>query len=145
MFLGRLENTIDEKGRITFPTRFREILSDGAVITKGFDQNLLIMPSSRWNILSDNIKKLSITDANARTLKRQLYSLAAEIVLDSAGRFIIPPSLRNEAHLSDSATYVCVGDDIELWNPDLLAQQDKIMEDPELQAKRYEAFDLTIS
>ena len=144
MFLGRQENTIDEKGRITFPTRFRDILSDGAVITKGFDQNLLIMPSARWTILSENVNKLSVTDVEARALRRDLFSLAAEIDLDSAGRFILPPSLRKIAQLTNSAVFVCIGSDIELWNPDLLDQQDKGMDDPALNAKRFTAFNLTI-
>jgi MraZ protein len=145
MFLGRSESTIDEKGRINFPTRFREILSDGAVITKGFDKNLLIMSSARWQSLGKNVSDLNLMDANARTFKRQLYSLASEITLDSAGRFIIPSWLRKEAHLSTSAIFACIGDDIELWDPELLAEQDKIMEDPEMIAKRYQAFTLTIS
>jgi MraZ protein len=144
MFLGRLENTIDEKGRITFPTRFREILSEGAFITKGFDQNLIIMPSSRWNILKERVSKLSLSDEDARALKRQLYSLAAEITLDTAGRFLIPSELRKAGQLTTSAIYVCTGDDIELWNPELLDQQDKGMEDPAQLAKRFAAFDLSI-
>lgn len=144
MFLGRLENTIDEKGRITFPSRFREILSEGAFITQGFDQNLIIMPSSRWNVLRERVSKLSLTDDSARALKRQLYSLAAEIDLDSAGRFIIPPALRKVAQLTTSAIYVCTGDDIELWNPELLEKQDNKMDDPDQLAKRFAAFDLSI-
>jgi MraZ protein len=144
MFLGRLENTIDEKGRITFPTRFREILSEGAFITKGFDQNLIIMPSSRWNILKERVSKLSLSDEDARALKRQLYSLADKIDLDSAGRYLIPIELRKAGHLTNSAVYVCTGDDIELWNPELLEEQDKGMEDPAQLAKRFAAFDLSI-
>lgn len=145
MFLGRVENSIDEKGRINFPVRFRDILSSGAFITKGFDKNLIIMSSARFAAMSANVSKLNFGNADARTLKRQWYSLAAEVVLDSAGRFIIPSWLRDEAQLTDSAVYVAMGEDIELWNPQLLSAQDKTMEDPEMIAKRYEAFDLSIN
>lgn len=145
MFLGRSESTIDDKGRINFPTRFREILSEGAVITKGFDKNLLIMPNPRWMKLKEYISTLPLNDPNARILKRQLFSLAQEVTLDAAGRFIIPLWLRNEAQITDTVVFACTADDIEVWNPELLAEQDRMMEDPEIIAKRYEAFNLTIS
>jgi MraZ protein len=144
MFLGRAESTIDEKGRINFPTRFREILADGAVIAKGFDKNLIIMPLPRWQKLKEYAATLPLNDPDARTFKRQLFSLASEVTLDSAGRFIIPPWLKSEAQITDSVVFACVADDIEVWNPELLAEQDQSMEDPEIINKRYEAFNLII-
>ena len=145
MFLGRYEHTIDEKGRITFPSRFREMLSEGAFVTLGFDQNLIVMSSPRWNQLCDRIKKMSMTDPNARALQRFMFSQAAQIELDSAGRFILPPVLRKNAQLTSSAVYVGIGDDIEIWAPELLAEQDKAMENPTLTAKRFETLDLSLS
>jgi MraZ protein len=145
MFLGQFEHTIDEKGRITFPSRFRELLSEGAYVTLGFDQNLVVMTTSRWTLLYARINGMNSANPDIRNLRRFMFSHAAKIDFDSAGRFIIPPVLREAAHLNDAAMVVGVGDDIEIWAPELWTEQDKVLENPEVSAKRFETLDLSLS
>jgi MraZ protein len=144
MFLGQFEHTIDEKGRITFPSRFRELLSDGAYVTAGMDKNLLVMPSSHFNQLFERINSMNPNDPRVREYRRFTFSRAAKIEFDSAGRFIIPPVLRESAQLINAAVVVGVGTDIEIWAPELWAEQGKIMEDPEILTKSFESLDLSI-
>ena len=145
MFLGQYDHTIDEKGRITFPSRFREMLADGAYITQGFDQNLTVMTSSRWNLLYERISKMNTADPKIRSLQRFLFSNAAKIEFDNAGRFIIPQFLRDSSHLDGSAIVIGVGEIIEIWSPDLWAEQIKKLADPEISAQNFNSLDLTLS
>lgn len=146
MFLGQYNHTIDDKGRITFPSRLREmLLDDGAYVTLGFDQNLVVMTSSRWNLLYERINKMNMTDPNLRNLRRFMFSMAAKVEFDNAGRFIIPQPLRDIAHLNSAAVVVGVGDDIEIWAPELWEDQKNKIDDPETSAQRFNTLDLSLS
>ena len=144
MFLGQFEHTIDEKGRITFPSRFRELLSDGAYVTAGLDKNLLVMTTSRFNQLFEHINSMNSGDPRVREYRRFTFSRAAKIEFDSAGRFIIPPVLREAAQLVNAAVVVGVGTDIEIWSQELWEAQDKIMDEPENSTKTFESLDLSL-
>lgn len=144
MFLGQFEHTIDEKGRITFPSRFREMLADGAYVTRGFDQNLTIMTSSRWNQLYERINKMNTADPKIRALSRFIFSRAVKIEFDATGRFVIPQFLREAAHLGGSVTVLGVGENIEIWSPELWAEQNKILEDAETTTEAFSNLDLTL-
>lgn len=145
MFLGQYNHTIDEKGRITFPSRFRELLVDGAYITQGFDQNLVVMTSARWDLLYERINKMNMTNPDFRSLRRFMFSLAAKVEFDNAGRFIIPQALKEVAHLDGTAIVVGVGDDIEIWAPELWSGQKNKMEDQEATTQRFNTLDLSLS
>lgn len=142
-FLGRYEHNIDEKNRITFPARFRELLGDGAFIIRGFDNNLVVMSSTRFQLLFDRVTALSFGDASARNLQRFLFSNASEIEFDKNGRFIIPQNLRTFAHLDGAASVIGAGENIEIWAPELLDKQDEQFESPNSAAELAEKFDLT--
>lgn len=145
MFLGQYRHTIDDKSRITFPSRLRELLIDGAYITQGFDQNLIVMTTARWNLLYERINKMNMTNPDFRSLRRFMFSLAAKVEFDSAGRFIIPQALKDVAHLDGEAVIVGVGDDIEIWSPDLWDSQIQKMEDPAASSQRFDTLDLSLS
>ena len=142
-FFGQHEHNIDEKNRITFPARFRELLGDGAFVIRGFDNNLVVMSSSRFKLLFDRVNSLSFGDAKARDLRRFLFSNASEIEFDKNGRFIIPQNLRAYAHLDGAATVIGSGEDIEIWAPESLKKQDEQFESPNSAAELAEKFDLT--
>jgi MraZ protein len=143
MFLGQYNHTIDEKGRITFPSRLRELLADGAYITQGFDKNLLVMPSARWNAFSERIMKMNMADPAARKLKRRMFAPAAKIDFDAAGRFIIQPELREYAGMANDVVIVGVGEDIEIWAPELWKEQKTALDDPETTAESFSTLDLS--
>jgi MraZ protein len=145
MFLGRAEITIDEKGRITFPTRFRDIVSaNGAFITKGFDENLIIVDSERYMDFSSKLSQMNPLDDAAQQTRRDWYSLAAEMTLDNAGRFLLPPFLRTAASLENTVTFVGMGSYLELWNPTLLTARDNASRSKEALMQRYQGLNLTL-
>jgi len=118
MFWGEYSHCIDKKGRLIIPARFRAHLCDGALLTRGLDQNLVIYPQERWVILKQQINDLALTDSQGRALRRLLFSGAMDISLDRQGRLLIPAYLREYAGLDDDAFIVGMEDFIEIWQPE---------------------------
>ena len=144
MFLNHYDHSIDEKGRITIPARYREQLQGGAFLTKGFDQNLTIYPSARFQAFLERLNHMNSMDPAIRQLKRLFLANAAEIEFDRAGRFIIPQNLREEAGLDGAVVVVGIGEEIEIWSPaNWQAQNDKVA-DPEFKEKQFATLDLSI-
>lgn len=143
-FFGRFTHNIDEKGRITFPASFRDMLGENPFILKGFDQNLLVMDSSRFQRLYELINSMNMGDANTRQLRRLIFSTASPIEFDKSGRFIIPQPLRDSAHLNGTALVVGIGKDIEIWNPESYKAQEEMGEGTTSAADLVSNFDLTI-
>lgn len=145
MFLGRFEHSIDEKGRMTFPARFREELGDqGAFLTRGFDQNLIVYTTADFTKISQRLNQLSLTDDNARVLRRLIFSNAVQVEFDKTGRILIPQFLRQAAGLDAAAMVVGAGEYFEIWSPELWAGQDAQLQDPQMNAQRYAALNLTL-
>ncbi len=117
MFLGRFEHSIDTKGRLALPARYRDNLADGVVVTRGFDSCLLIYPMAVWSPLASKVSQLSISDPDVRALRRLLFSEAADLELDKQGRILIPSDLRNYAELDREAVIVGMHTFIEIWSP----------------------------
>ena len=90
MFLGRYDHTIDEKGRLTIPVRYRELLVEGAFVTQGFDRNLMVLTPSAFDQVYAYINQISMTDPDARQLKRLIFSSAERVEVDKVGRILIP-------------------------------------------------------
>jgi MraZ protein len=143
MFLGRYDHTIDEKGRITIPARFRELLEDGAYITRGLDKNLMVLTSSAFEVISDRVTKMSLTNPLARDLRRVMFSGADRVDVDKAGRMLVPAFLREYARLESSVTVVGNGDYFEIWPTDAWREQDNRLEASETNAERFAALDLS--
>jgi len=143
-FIGRYLHTIDEKGRLTFPASFRDLLGENPVILNGFDQNLLVMDANRFQLLYERINSMNMANAQTRQLRRYIFSTATQIEFDKTGRFIIPQSLRQIAGLDGTALIVGIGKDIEIWNPDAYKVQEEQGEGPSSAAELVSNFDLTI-
>ena len=119
MFSGEYNHTIDEKGRIIIPNKFRDLLGDVFVVTKGFEGCLTIYTNDKWNELENKLNMLPLTDERARTLKRFLQGGCIQLELDKQGRVLITQPLRKYANLKSSITFVGLGDHIELWDSEL--------------------------
>lgn len=117
MFLGEYEHTIDEKGRITIPARFRAELAPGLVVTRGLDGCLFVYPTDEWGRLADRINALPLTQRDARTFTRLMYSGASHAEPDRQGRVLIPQYLREFAGIESEAVVIGLYSRIEIWDP----------------------------
>ncbi|QGG47844.1 division/cell wall cluster transcriptional repressor MraZ [Heliorestis convoluta] len=116
MFMGEFQHSIDGKGRLFMPARFREALGEKFVSTKGLDGCIFVYPPEEWRRLEEKIKKLPFTRADARSFQRFFFSGAAECELDKQGRFLLPQHLRQYGSLEKDVTIIGVGTRIEIWN-----------------------------
>lgn len=123
MFLGRHNHNLDAKGRLALPARYRDKLSEGVVITRGFDPCLLVYPLDAWMPLAERVAGLSISDPDVRKLRRMLFADAVDAQLDGQGRVIVPAELREYASIEREAVVVGVHTFIEIWSPATWAAQ----------------------
>jgi MraZ protein len=145
MFLGQYDHTIDEKGRMTIPSRFREMLAEGAYITQGFDQNLFVLPKADFEKLYARINQMNLADPAARQLRRLVFANAEWVEFDKAGRILIPQFLRQAALLVGSAMVVGAGYYFEIWSPETWQKQNGDLMNSEANAQRFAPLDLSIS
>ncbi len=118
MFLGEFEHTLDDKGRVSVPARFREDVQEGLVLTRGFDHCLQVFPRPGWQSLAQRISSLSLGNEEARNLRRLLFSGAAEVEVDRQGRILIPQNLREYAALSEQVVIAGLDTYFEIWARD---------------------------
>lgn len=118
MFMGEFHHSIDEKGRIIIPSKFREQLGLNFVITKGLDGCLFIYPKTRWETLVSKLETLPFTKKDARTFMRFFLSGASECEFDKQGRINIASPLIKYAELDKECIVVGVGERLELWSLD---------------------------
>ncbi len=143
MFLGQYEHTIDEKGRITIPSEYRDVLGDLVYLTRGFDGNLVAFPSELFNMLSTRIETINFLDMNSRILRRLIFSNAKGLKFDNAGRILIPAFLRNAANLNDIAIIAGNSEYFEIWSPENWQSQELTYSDIQANEKRFSALDLS--
>ncbi len=144
MFLGLYQHRIDSKGRLTIPSRFREMLSSGAYVTLGFDRNLMVLTPDVFQNISERVNQMSLTDPVARQLRRLIFATADRVEVDRSGRILIPQFLRETAGLESQVVVVGSGTYFELWSPETWSQQASEIQNTEANAQRFAAFDLSI-
>ncbi|NLJ71399.1 MAG: division/cell wall cluster transcriptional repressor MraZ [Syntrophomonadaceae bacterium] len=115
MFLGEYQHSLDAKGRITIPSKFREELGDKFVATKGLDDCIFIYPLSEWQEIELKLNKLPLARADVRSFVRFFFSGAAELENDKQGRIIIPANLREYADIFKDVVIIGVGSRLEVW------------------------------
>jgi MraZ protein len=142
MFLGQYTHNLDEKGRLTIPVKYREALIGGAYLTKGFDRNLMVWTAAAFNFLEKQINDLSVTDPDARLLKRLIFSNALQVELDKLGRILVPQYLRDMVDLQNAAMVVGSGDYFEIWSDKNWQNQSEQLQDSESTANRFAALSL---
>lgn len=143
MFLGQFTHSIDEKGRITIPVRFRAALSSGAYVTQGFERNLMVYTTETFTRLAQRASSLTTTNPEARAVRRVIFGGAAEVTLDSSGRILVPSFLREYAELDGDTVLVGTGEYFEIWSARAWNEELARVIDPELNAQRFTDFDLS--
>ena len=119
MFIGEYQHTLDNKGRIIMPSKFRTDLGEEFVITKGLDSCLFVYPREEWKIIEDKLKELPLTNRDARAFVRFFFSGASESSLDKQGRVLIPANLREHSKLDKDAIVIGVATRLEIWSKEL--------------------------
>ncbi|PFO09944.1 cell division/cell wall cluster transcriptional repressor MraZ [Bacillus sp. AFS076308] len=116
MFMGEYHHSIDSKGRLIVPSKFREELGDMFIITRGLDQCLFGYPVSEWALIEEKLKGLPLTKKDARAFTRFFFSGATESELDKQGRINIPTPLLQYAKLEKECVILGVSNRIEIWS-----------------------------
>jgi MraZ protein len=116
MFMGEYQHNIDSKGRIIFPARFRELLGEKFIVTRGLDHCLFVYTQEEWQNLETRFKALPFTKADARAFARFFFAGASECEVDRQGRVLIPPNLREHAALQKEAVIIGVSGRVEIWS-----------------------------
>lgn len=116
MFLGEHQHTIDPKGRVVLPSRFRSDLSKGCFITKGQDRCLFVFTPEAWEQEVERIRSLPRTDRKLRNYSRVFFAGAIDQKPDKQGRIQVPANLREYAGLDKDVTVVGVGERVEIWD-----------------------------
>ncbi|MEK3891534.1 division/cell wall cluster transcriptional repressor MraZ [Bacillus sp. FSL W7-1354] len=129
MFMGEYQHTIDSKGRMIIPAKFREGLGEQFVLTRGLDQCLFGYPMSEWKLIEEKLKALPLTKKDARAFTRFFFSGATECELDKQGRINIASPLLNYAKLEKECVVIGVSNRIELWSKEIWEQYVEEQED----------------
>ena len=116
MFIGEYSHTIDEKGRLALPSKFRAKLADGVVATRGIDRCLFLYTKTEWEALAERLAALPITSKNTRAFARLMLAGAMELSLDRQGRVVLPEYLRSYAGFKKSVVVAGLYGRIELWD-----------------------------
>jgi MraZ protein len=142
MFMGEYTHAMDDKGRLTIPAKFREELAYGAVITRGYDKDLVLYTADTFKRLTTRAELLTPTNPEHRALLRLTFSSASEAVPDRQGRILVPPFLREYAGIQADCVIVGIGHAIEIWSKEGWAQQLETLNDPTVNSQRFAALNL---
>ena len=118
MFMGEYSHTIDTKGRLIIPSRFREELGETFVVTKGLDGCLFVFSDEEWKAFEIKLKSLPLTNKNARQFARFFVAGATPCELDKQGRILLPATLREFAGLEKDVVLTGMLNRIEIWSTD---------------------------
>ncbi|NOY98583.1 MAG: division/cell wall cluster transcriptional repressor MraZ [Chloroflexi bacterium] len=143
MFLGQYQHSLDAKGRLTVPARFRDMLADGAFVTQGFDRCLMVMTPDYFEQVYERINAMNLADPTARLLRRLILSNAYPVEADKAGRILLPQNLRQFVGLDGEAVVAGQGDYFEIWTPAQWDEQMTQIQNTEANNQRFSALDLS--
>lgn len=119
MLLGQYEGKLSERHQTGLPKKFREVLGDRIIITKGFEHCLIIVSQENWKTLMEGTEGKPFTNKGAREMQRFLLGNATDAELDSKGRFVIPEYLRKFAYLKENIVFAGLQRFIEVWDSEL--------------------------
>lgn len=117
-FMGEYSHSIDQKGRLIVPSKFRELLGEKFVVTKGLDGCLWIFSSKEWDEFTEKLHSLQSSSASVRKITRFFFAGATEAETDKQGRILLPQSLRTYAKLDKDVVLAGVSNRVEIWNAD---------------------------
>jgi MraZ protein len=139
MFLGEFIHTIDDKGRLTIPAKFRADLAAGLVVTRGIDRCLAIYALGEWERLAERVSALPLTDRRARAFRRLVFANASDAIPDRQGRVLLPPRLREYAGLDSEVIVTGLNTYIEVWNVDAWSKEREHVEGDEADVEEWAA------
>lgn len=125
MFIGEYQATIDEKGRISVPAKFRPQLKTTVVVTRGLDSSLFLYTLEEWKKLAEKLSTLSIATANTRAFARLMLAGAMDCEIDKQGRIILPAYLKEFAKITKKVTIAGLYNRIEIWSEELWTKYKK--------------------
>ncbi|MFL5778610.1 MAG: division/cell wall cluster transcriptional repressor MraZ [Chloroflexota bacterium] len=138
MFTGEYRHTVDGKGRLAIPARFRSQLEAGAFVSRWLDSCLAIHTRSGWEALADRVASLPITDQGSRLFQRFVFAGAVEAEIDRQGRVLLPAFLRESVGLDGEAVVVGSRDHAEIWAPAEWDAYRRTLDDPDRLAKAFQ-------
>ena len=116
MFMGEYSHSVDPKGRLIMPAKFREALGSEFVMTKGLDECLFVYPKNEWESIEDKFREVPLTTKDARKFSRFFFAGAASCEIDKQGRVLLPSVLRDFAGIDKDVVLVGVLNRIEIWD-----------------------------
>lgn len=116
MFIGEYNHNLDEKGRLAVPAKFRSLLKNGAVVTRGLDNCLFLYPKKKWLEVAQKYADLPVGQAKARAYSRLMLAGAMDVEFDNQGRITLPEYLRVFAGLKKKAVIAGLFDRLEIWD-----------------------------
>jgi len=132
MFIGEYQHSLDQKGRIAVPAKFRGELGDSVVINRYLDGCLAVYTQQAWNKQYDNLMALNQNHADNRKYVRAMTSKASESTFDAQGRISIPTVLIELGKLTKDCVFIGAGDHIELWSKENWDQYNESLDDDEI-------------
>ena len=120
MFYGEYNHSVDLKGRLIFPAKFREICKDCGIdkffLTRGLDKCIFVFVEEEWRLQEQKFKNLSFTKQESRSFNRLFFSGAQEVIPDKQGRFIVPQYLKDYAGITRDVIVTGISNRIEIWD-----------------------------
>lgn len=145
MFSGHYSTKLTSTNQLTPPQSFGDILTQGAMITRGFDHNLMVLTKQAFQKLSSRVMSMNLTDPTARMLMRLLLGNANEITIDKNGHMIIPEKLRQITNLNSPTILVGMGDFFEIWSAEAWSQQEQELSESESDPNHYSSLNLVLN
>ncbi len=128
MFLGEYQHSLDAKGRIIVPAKFREGLGIRFVATKGLDNCIFLYPLEEWRTIEGKLRELPFTKADVRSFARFFFSGASDLEIDKQGRILLPVNLRDYAGIEKDLIVIGVGARVEIWSAEKWAEYNQTAE-----------------
>ncbi|HHX99486.1 TPA: division/cell wall cluster transcriptional repressor MraZ [Candidatus Dojkabacteria bacterium] len=116
MIIGEYKSKVGEKKRVSLPAKFREEIGEDLILTRGYEDALILVNKSMWERVAKDVMDGSFTDKNIRDTSRFLVGSAKEVQMDSQGRFVIPEALFKHAQLGENITFIGLINWIEIWD-----------------------------
>ena len=129
MFIGEYRHSLDTKGRLAIPVKFRNALERGGIVTKGIDRCLVLYPLKEWNVLAERIAQLPTSQADTRAFSRMTLAAAMDVLCDAQGRISVPEYLRDYAALKKNIIVAGLYNRFELWDESVWQEYKARMEE----------------
>lgn len=118
MLIGQYNHTLDDKNRVSLPSKFRKELGQSVIVTKGLDQCLFVYSAKEWKTFIEQLRQLSLGQNESRSFLRLMLGGAAEVEIDKSGRILVPDHLKAYANLATRVVVAGISSRVELWNED---------------------------